>query len=189
MATKPQLTVMAKRTIVRNFADFRPHALGCSGVAWAPSARDDFIWLSEDAEAVSLYRSRPCKLKQSLSGQYLAIGVGERKTTTHVHRLMAETWFGPAPFAGAVVRHLDGDRFNNRLGNLAWGTPAENAMDQIRHGTSPRGERNGQARLTRQAVGQMRRMRADGLTFKEIAEEFGVAPMTAHRAVTGRSWK
>lgn len=32
-------------------------------------------------------------------------------------------------------RHLDGNRSNNNIDNLEWGTPRENAMDKIRHGT------------------------------------------------------
>jgi hypothetical protein len=44
-------------------------------------------------------------------------------------------------------RHLDGNRSNNRLDNLAWGTPLENGADKARHGTA-KGERNGRAKLT-----------------------------------------
>lgn len=38
------------------------------------------------------------------------------------------------PPAGHECRHLDGDRQNNALDNLAWGTRAENVADTIRHG-------------------------------------------------------
>jgi hypothetical protein len=31
--------------------------------------------------------------------------------------------------------HGDGDRANNRLGNLRWGTPDENVADRVRHGS------------------------------------------------------
>lgn len=161
----------------------------CTGCGWTASARDEFLWLSEDGEVISLYRKKAMKLKPTRSGEYLAVGVGENKTTTHVHRLMAESWLGPPPFPGAIVRHLDGDRFNNRLSNLAWGSYAENSGDQERHGTRMYGERNPMARLTREAVEQMRELRAAGRTFKSIARQFGVAPMTAHRAITGGSWK
>ena len=88
-----------------------------------------------------------------------------------------------------VVRHLDGDKLNNRLSNLAWGTHEENAADKVEHGTSNHGERNPQAKLTRSLVAQMRAERASGDTFKQIAERHGVADMTAHRAITGGSWK
>lgn len=35
-----------------------------------------------------------------------------------------------------VVRHLDGNTENNTLGNLSYGTAAENTADSIRHGTN-----------------------------------------------------
>lgn len=182
--------VIATRVIERTSADLAQAVFKeCTGCCWTSSARDPFVWLSEDGEAVSLYRKKALRLKPAMSGTYLAIGVGEAKTTTHIHRLMAETWFGPPPHPRAVVRHLDGDRFNNRLSNLAWGTHAENSEDQVRHGTSARGERNGNAKLTRDAVHHMRDLRATGRTFKSIAKQFGVSPMTAHRAITGGSWK
>ena len=52
---------------------------------------------------------------------------------------------------GDVCRHLDGSKLNNVLGNLAWGTPAENRADADRHGTSVRG-----AVLLRKTNGQSR---------------------------------
>src|SRR5689334_22814272 len=52
-----------------------------------------------------------------------------------VHRLVLEAFVGPMP-EGLEVRHLDGDSFNNRLDNLAYGTHAENMEDQKRHGTA-----------------------------------------------------
>lgn len=182
--------VIATRVIERTGGDLMQAVFQeCTGRGLVQSFRDPFIWLTEDGEVISLYKKQARKLKPTLSGSYHAVGVGERRVTTHVHRLMAETWFGPAPFPGAVVRHLDGDRFNNRLSNLAWGTPTENMADAIAHGTTASGERNGMARLTREAVEQMRGLRATGRTFKSIAKQFGVAPMTAHRAIIGRSWK
>ncbi len=50
-----------------------------------------------------------------------------------VHRLVALTFLGPSDLP--VVRHLDDDPRNNAVGNLAWGTYAENTQDSIRNGT------------------------------------------------------
>lgn len=61
-----------------------------------------------------------------------AVGVAGR--IRRVHNLMLEAFVGqPAP--GQEVRHLDGDRTNNVLANLAYGTHVENMADQVRHGT------------------------------------------------------
>lgn len=57
-----------------------------------------------------------------------------------VHHLVLEAFVGPRP-AGMETRHLNGVRADNRLENLAWGTPTENAADKIRHGTATRRRR------------------------------------------------
>lgn len=49
-----------------------------------------------------------------------------RGKTYKIARLVAEAFHGPAPFAGAVVMHLDENAANNRANNLAWGTQREN---------------------------------------------------------------
>lgn len=112
-----------------------------------------------------------------------------RVRSAYRHRLVAEAFHGPCP-DGMECRHLDGDRANNDVSNLCWGTPVENNADKKVHGTTNAGERNGQARLTRADVEAMRRLRADtGMPFHAVAEAFGVSTMTAYRAVTRQTWK
>lgn len=60
----------------------------------------------------------------------------EGKQKRHlIHRLVLEAFVGPCP-EGMECRHLNGDPTDNRLENLCWGTPRENADDRIRHGTN-----------------------------------------------------
>lgn len=59
----------------------------------------------------------------------------------YVHRLIAEVFLGPPPSRSHLVRHLDGDRHNNDVSNLRWGTAQENADDRERHGRTSRGPR------------------------------------------------
>lgn len=53
----------------------------------------------------------------------------------YLHRLMAQA-FIPNPEGYPVVRHLDDDRENNDLENLAWGTQRHNWLDSFRNGTA-----------------------------------------------------
>jgi hypothetical protein len=46
---------------------------------------------------------------------------------------VAESRLGPRPF-GKQVLHADDQPLNSSIGNLAYGTPAENAADRIRNG-------------------------------------------------------
>lgn len=57
-----------------------------------------------------------------------------RRFTKRVHRLVLLAFVGPCP-EGMEVRHLNGNRSDNQLANLAYGTPSENSYDKVRHGT------------------------------------------------------
>ena len=62
-------------------------------------------------------------------------GGGRRSGPVLVHRLLMEAFTGPCP-EGEETRHLDGNRANCVLSNLAYGTHDENMQDMIRHGTN-----------------------------------------------------
>lgn len=52
----------------------------------------------------------------------------------NIHRIVA-LGFVPNPDNLPVVRHLNGNWFDNRAENLAWGTQKDNIDDSFRHGT------------------------------------------------------
>lgn len=60
-------------------------------------------------------------------------------TTKRVNILVCEAFHGKKK-NGMQVRHLDGNKLNNRQENLKWGTAKENQKDRVRHGTDIRGE-------------------------------------------------
>jgi hypothetical protein len=70
-------------------------------------------------------------------GHYLCVTLCQdaAETKRYVHELVLEAFTGPRP-EGNYGRHLDGDHHNNRLENLAWGTPTQNSWDRVRYGTT-----------------------------------------------------
>jgi hypothetical protein len=50
-----------------------------------------------------------------------------------LHRVVLLAFVGPLP-PGQETRHLDGDKTNNALSNLTYGTSSENKLDTIRLG-------------------------------------------------------
>lgn len=83
---------------------------------------------------------QPMALLLNPANRYLTAGptpVGGKQKWVPVHVLVALAFHGERPH-GMEVRHLDGDRLNNRADNLAWGTHAENMQDAVRHGTISR---------------------------------------------------
>lgn len=64
---------------------------------------------------------------------YLAVFTGGRLPSAYVHRLVLEAFVGPCP-AGMQCLHGNDDPSDNRLVNLRWGTPVENAQDMVSRG-------------------------------------------------------
>lgn len=60
----------------------------------------------------------------------LGITQNGKHATRTVHRMVALTFLGPSDLQ---VRHLDGNKTNNSLSNLAYGTNQENQLDNVRH--------------------------------------------------------
>ena len=65
------------------------------------------------------------KASKTARHEYMAIA-NKKFGNMKVHRLVCEAFHGPAPFAGAVVIHINEDATNNRPENLRWGTQKEN---------------------------------------------------------------
>lgn len=53
---------------------------------------------------------------------------------TSAHRLVAQTYIGPAPDARSQACHNDGNPANNWVGNIRWDSPAGNIADRVAHG-------------------------------------------------------
>ena len=115
-------------------------------------------------------------------------GGGRQRRTVAVHSLVALVFLGPPPPGKFQVRHLDGNPGNPSLDNLAWGSPRENGADRLRHGTDCRGERSGQAKLTEDAVREIRKIWGAGGSTIALARRFGVSPGTIVSAAVRRSW-
>lgn len=133
--------------------------------------------------------SKPRLLKPTLDPQtgYPRVQLG-RGVRQAVHSLVAGAFIGPRP-DGQQVRHLDGDRANPRLVNLAYGTQAENEEDKNRHGTRARGEAVHNALLTDELVREIRRLSGEGVIRREIAERLGVSFSGVSNVLKGTTWR
>lgn len=102
-------------------------------------------------------------------------------------RLMLETFIGPCP-EGKEACHNNGDRTDNRLSNVRWGTPESNYEDRDRHGTTARGERIGSAKIMTDDVHEVFRLREAGLSYSRIGQTVGISKRQAMRIAKGESW-
>lgn len=108
-----------------------------------------------------------------------------------VHRLVLTAFVGPAS-SSMHGAHLSGDKSDNRLLNLVWATPSENAAHRRIHGTDFVGERNPQAKINERIV---RAIRRDYRPYSKtsccaaLGRRYGLTYQTVWQIVKRRNWK
>jgi len=107
-----------------------------------------------------------------------------------IHKLVMLAFALPKPFEKAVARHKDGDKFNNHIDNLEWGTYKDNHNDAKKHGTWTHGTKQGQAKLTDEIVKEIRFLYKPGsCSFGKLAKRYNVSPCTIKEAYYGITWR
>lgn len=62
--------------------------------------------------------------------------LNHRQRQIPIHALVMDAFGKPKPSKAHEIRHLNGNRRDNRIENLAWGTKQDNYNDSVRHGTA-----------------------------------------------------
>jgi hypothetical protein len=128
--------------------------------------------------------------------------IGGKRKRSAVHTLVAESFLPPKPSPLHQIRHLNGDKTDNRASNLAWGTAKDNADDREAHGRTARGQRHGravrtrsfptgescyQSKLTAADVLGIRRMDAPNL--RALSRHYGVSFNTIWNVWHRKTWR
>lgn len=109
------------------------------------------------------------------------------KRGRYAHHVVLELTGRRKPGPGFQARHLCG---NGHLGclhprHLAWGTPADNTADKMRHGTCARGTRHGSAKLTEADVVAIRQSTEPN---KALAARYGLSHSTVSNIISRKIW-
>lgn len=123
----------------------------CMPEEWRPVlGYEGFYEVSDDGRVRSLDRTTVTKIGTSMSFKgrqmtatvrkqsgyhVVALNAHGRERQRKIHQLVCEAFHGSRPSSEYQVRHLNGNKDDNRASNLAWGTASENTQDSIRHGT------------------------------------------------------
>lgn len=106
---------------------------------WAPAVGFPGYFVSDEGHVLSVKGGHPRVLRANRRPNgYLAVTpycAGKPRNGAEVHVLVTTAFHGPRP-SGLLVRHLDGNRLNNRATNLCWGTGTENQFDAVMHGAN-----------------------------------------------------
>jgi len=137
--------------------------------------------------------------KLNLNDGYLRVRLDGRMY--HVHTLVLTVWQRPRR-GKEECRHLNDDRSDNRYPeNIVWGTRSEQHADRYRNGWTPpsivhpasaiakrSGEGNGQAKLTRKQVEEIKAASGSWGFRTKLAKKYGVSPATITYIRQGQRW-
>ncbi|HCJ8610313.1 TPA: HNH endonuclease [Escherichia coli] len=131
-------------------------------------------------------RDRPSMMSHD---GYKQIGLSKAGKTKmeKVHLLVLKAFVGPRPSEIHVARHLNNNRADARLDNLAWGTKKENEEDKAKAG-SCKGERNAASKLQESDIPKIRQLLKDGISCARIGKIYGVSDQLIWRIKTGKLW-
>jgi hypothetical protein len=176
---------------------------------WLPVAGFESIYeVSDQGNVKSLDRVSQSQKRspQLMRGKVLTHKVNRHRhnrTTVSLYRdgkryyvsvaqLVLKTFVGE-PKEGQEAAHNNGDATDNRLINLRWATHYDNIQDKTRHGTQPKGSKNGSAKLTdndaRHIRSLYRRTSYHGSNIRELMEMFKVSRKTILGIVSGELWR
>lgn len=130
---------------------------------------------------------KPWVLKNGYLQVHLKPPGGKRKAYC-IHRLVLEAFSGPAP-EKCEARHLNCNREDNTVENLAWGTHSTNYQDSILMGTLARGERQWASKLTEADVLTIRRLRKNGMSCSLIAALYEIDKSNVSYIALRKSWR
>lgn len=107
-----------------------------------------------------------------------------------IHRLVAETFIANSENKHEV-NHIDGNKFNNYVGNLEWVTDCENKKHAIENGLmKSAGSNNPCAKLNEEKVITIREMYSSGkFSLKELSKIFEVSDSLIGQIVQYKIWK
>lgn len=146
--------------------------------------------LSSDGTVTSLKGKMPKKLKiKTNPGGYRFVALRKNGKTYYerIHLAILSAFVSSRPGDSMKIqgRHKNGDKSDNRVENLEWGTRSENELDKRLHGTDNRGERHPLCKLSDREVKAIREEYGDpSITWRE--RRLGMMPSQAQIA---NKWK
>lgn len=155
---------------------------------------DGSVWSSRPRGAHGGLPAPFRKLKQKVSKKtgYCEVTLYRNRrdpVSLLVHRVVLFAFRG-SPEEGMECRHLNGNRADNTLDNLAWGTKFQNNEDKKSHGRIRMGERSSLSKLREDDVRDIRDEYLNGhLTQSQIAEQYGITQANVSEIVRMKTWK
>jgi hypothetical protein len=161
---------------------------------WKPLPFVDGYEVSDQGEIKRVKPGQGRRIGQCLrprpaSNGYLKVVIrldGKAKTIS-VHRVVCAAFYGPCP-DGYQVRHLDGNKLNNAVVNLKYGTPKENGEDKVKHQTATRGENVCTAKISESQAIEIASDLSNGVSATAIAILLEIPRNIVYKIKHGKTW-
>lgn len=124
---------------------------------------------------------KPIRLKDGY--MVVTMRLGGKQRSAKVHRLVLAAFIGDKPELHCC--HGNGDRSDNRLENLRWGTPQDNADDRTAHGTVVKGQNSPNSKLTDRQVLEIRQR---SMPIAKQAAHYGVSVSLIRKIRSRQAW-
>lgn len=158
---------------------------------WRPVAGFEKVYkVSNHGNVYSIRHQRLLKPGSSTRGyRRIELCVANKSKKKLVGRLVLEAFIGPRP-KNHVMCHGPSGKLDDSLENLSWGTRSKNnGEDKLRDGTSNRGDRCGNSKITWTNVRTIRKRHSKGELIRMIAADFPISLQQIGRIVRNEQWK
>lgn len=121
---------------------------------------------------------------RSSTGRHLVVSL-------YVHSLAKYQWFGePSLYQDICLRHLDGNKLNNRRDNLVLGTYSDNAYDIPKDTRVARSVKAAATlrKLTDTQASELRRDREAGASYEQLMMKYNIAKSTVSYIVNRKTY-
>jgi len=129
--------------------------------------------------------------KLNSATQYLSVSLkdidGTGQKSIYIHTTVAKLFIGDRP-EGMVIRHLDGNKYNNKVSNLSYGYPKQNYEDLVKHKTN-KGSNNGRAILNENSVNAIKFLIENKISTLLISKAFNISLGTVYAVKNGHNWR
>jgi len=144
-----------------------------------------------DIYSIPRQRTRGGILVPAITAGYyrVALYAKGKKRSELVHRLVLIAFDGPPPNDNSEAAHLNGNKLYNRLSNLKWCSHSENERHKNEHGTTVRGSRCYNAKLTEPQVIELRLRYEKGEHPLSLFMDYGITRGCGQNIIYRRSWR
>jgi hypothetical protein len=161
----------------------RPGGEKQKGEQWKPVNGFPGYAVSNFGQIESTLCGAPRVLRPNKANNLVLRRSGE-SCTIKVAQLVLLAFVGPPPPNKRLARHLDDDRTNNRLSNLAWGSHQDNYNDGVRNGRHGSGTPGAQLRgkklkgrtrsnETRAAISRTKQLNPHRQRYGDLRDDWG----------------